>query len=118
MYALTKMRATSMQSGGSIEFNEQQKQLLHTTTKYVTLLSLAMLSSWMAILIGVILTASLGFSDEIFRTIIILENMDCKINILCLYLQYPFNREYYDKYCVCFVKSLKLLCYKSMDCNH
>ena len=27
--------------------------------------------------------------------------IDSVVNITCLYLQYPFNKKYYDQYCIC-----------------
>ena len=95
MYELIKMRASSSNE----TFNEQQKQLLYTTTKYVTLLLIAMISTWITVWV-VLMEASL--SGRTFVGSGISANIDCVINILCLYWQYPFNNKYYDKYCGCF----------------
>ena len=104
MYALTKMRASSIDND-QVLFNEQQMELLRTTTKYVTLLSIAMISSWIYFFFvsinGILPGQKTSVSGPLLGT---LGNIDCVINILCLYLQFPFNNEYYDKYCICFTK--------------
>ena len=111
LYQLMLMSQSSMKhgqgnhhnnvSGNKYQFNQSQMELLHTTTKYVTLLSIAMISSWgnfICIIINIILPADTMKGDEN------MVHIDCVINIVCLYLQYPFANRYYDKYCVCFGK--------------
>ena len=98
MYTLTKMRKSSMvdveNANDTKTFNKHQGKLLYMTTKYVTLLSIAMISTWMNIFI--FLTVHDADTTGVLMCI------DCVINVICLYLQYPCNREYYDKYCICF----------------
>ena len=97
MYALTKLRADHDENGQI--FSKQQRKLLYATTKYVTLLLFAMISSWITILMGAIENTLTG---DITNLAAPLSNVDCVVNIICLYLQFPFAKEYYDKYCVCF----------------
>ena len=97
MYQLFKIRQCSL-DGSGIQMNDRQRKLLYTSTKYVTLLSFAMVSTWMALAYGAFVN---WFGDSIIRarTVVII---DMDINIVCMYLQFAFNRKYYDKYCVCF----------------
>ena len=105
MYALTKMRVTSIKyllnpPKNGPEFNEQQKQLLRTTTKFVTLLSFAMVSTWIYFVETVIEFGIMGDLRFLNGTV---GNIDCIINIICLLLQYKINQRYYKKCC-------KMLC--------
>ena len=88
---------------------EKPKKLLSITSKYVTLLTLAILSSWISLLISIFLIMILGNGHPLLIIGRILVNIDCVTNIICLYLQYPFNRDYYDKFCVCFAKCCSYL---------
>lgn len=87
-----------------------EQVLLYATTKYVSLLSLAILSTWMELIMSIIVTAvsyKKTFEERSEHSLLDnisignLVSIDCVTNIICLYLQYPFNRKYYDKYCVC-----------------
>ena len=82
MYKLAKMKSSS------------NEDLLYITTKYATLLSFAMISTWICI----VLSLSTRKSDIIG----IVMNGDMVINILCLFLQFPFNNGYYNAFCSCF----------------
>ena len=95
MYALTRMRQSSINNQG--EFTAQQMKLLYATTKYVTLLSIAMISTLLNALLSWLLV-------DIFGTVFTAFMMcfDGTINIVCLYLQFSNNKKYYDKYCICF----------------
>ena len=110
MYALTKMRASSLNKGDPDKFNEQQRKLLYTTTKYLTLLSIAMLSTWISgicsIPLNVIYSMDNQMADKstIIDILLLLACIDSMVNIICLYLQFQFNHDYYDKYCTCFGK--------------
>ena len=92
MCQLTKMMRCSIDTESKV--NEKQQQLLYATTKYVTLLSIAMISSWIAMLGGTIL----GHYGDLYIQYCLFD-VDVMINIICLYLQFPFNKHYYDKYC-------------------
>ena len=80
--------------------NQHQKCFIYATTKYLTLLSIAVLSIVTNILFLVI--RNIAYND---RTQFALSfNLDLTVNIICLYLQYSFFKECYDKYCTCFGK--------------
>ena len=85
---------------------ELQETLLNTSVKYISLISIAMVSSWISFTFAY--TESSYYAqlsqDEVDQRIWIAPIVmcyDCVINVLCLYLQYPFNKKYYDKYCKC-----------------
>ena len=113
MWKLTELSSSASQrrldvNGNVMIFNQSQQKLLYTTTKYVTLLSIAMVTTW------IFTACSLYF--EVDKILIIngtnidiagylsnfMGSLDMLINIICLYLQYPFNKVRYDKYCICF----------------
>ena len=99
MYALTKLKTSTRNHVDKKKFTDKEKKLLRTTTKYVSLLSLAYISTLIAFTVvstEALLTDSTTFISGSMLTI------DCVINIICLYLQFPFSKEYYDKYCQCF----------------
>ena len=114
MYQLIKLRATSRnnhdENGLKVQFNDHQKRLLKATQKYVTLLSIAMLSTWISwiynILLFTVLFPYVTGNEIIFNILVltfrVLLCIDCTVNIVCLYLQWEFGKKYYDKYCVCF----------------
>ena len=108
MYQLTNVGSFSMMDNNNdndddkYEFDERERELLYATTKYVVLLSIALVSTWITFL--------LSWLEQIFDKnnnrdgvlSMVYNCIDCVINILCLYLQYEFNTKYYDKYCICF----------------
>ena len=116
MYELVKTRKTTIYSDDDeveIELNLQQQRLLYATAKYLTLLSLAIFSSWVGLV--VIVRNCIQFSVggdviEVKKTpiseaiAVSLATMDSTINVICLYLAYPFSNKYYNKYCICFSK--------------
>ena len=80
--------------------NEKQaNNLLYTTTKYVLLLSFAIISTGITFVIAGI---ELMLTGQVWAVTGNAVCIDCVVNILCLYLQYPFADEYYRKYFVCF----------------
>ena len=103
MYALMKLRASSLRN-----FTAKQHVLLKATTKYITLLSIALVSSWISVSTVIIANALFGDQEGEDRYTLlyisggVLVCIDVTFNIICLYLQYPFNKKYYDKYCICF----------------
>ena len=101
MYALTKMRASSRMCENKPVFNQGQKELLHTTTKYVSLLSFAMISTWITgTLFALALNSLLGnaFGNEIFTfSMMSINCLDGAINTICLYLQFRFSKKYYNR---------------------
>ena len=89
---LTQTSATSMKNvmdENALKLNKTQTKLLDRTSRYVSLIILAMISSF----ITIILFISLNTPAIIFSF------FDCTVNVICLYLQYPFATKYYDKYC-------------------
>ena len=103
MYALSRMRAISINKNNhtenSIEFNEQQRELLYATAKYVTLLSLALISSWLTWIIFAINIVIFGDLALVSGNV---GMIDVTVNVICLYLQFPFASDYYNKCCICF----------------
>ena len=90
-------------------FNQHQKKLLYTITKYVTFLSIAMISTWISAAISIfdsmLQRDQLDDKHDQLVFLITAANIrciDCVINIICLTLQYPFADAYYKKYCICF----------------
>ena len=85
---------------------DKTDELLSTTIKYVSLLCIATLSSWI-VFSFMILAHIITLGDDGVISITIqsvrrsMVGIDCVVNIICLYLQYPFNDEYYKKYCAC-----------------
>ena len=83
------------------------KEQLSVNKKYVTLLSFAMISTVfviltaliMHILIFVLMGRGHDDKDETQAIVNMLYLMDNVINMVCLSLQYSFNKQYYDKYC-------------------
>ena len=95
MHALIALRSPT--SSTSIE----RRRLLHTTIKYVTLLSFALISTWITFILSAVDIVwngnnFLDLANGIFAC------LDCVVNILCLYLQYPFAERYYHRFCGCF----------------
>ena len=111
MYTLTKMRQSSIAYGVSneidedvIKLNNQQMKFLQMTSKYISLLSLAIITTWITFIDNIIygkIVKRWGWTvigHEIFG---VQYAIDCAVNVLCLYLQYSFARKYYEKYCQC-----------------
>ena len=78
--------------------NQSQRKLLINTTKYVSLLSVAMISSWITLIINIV---NIVLPRDALEAPEVANFIDCVINIICLYLQYPFAEGYYKKYCNC-----------------
>ena len=98
---LTKLRATSMKNvmdENALKLNKTQTKLIKQTSRYITLITIAMITSSITITIFIFWRSNT----------IMVAYFDCTINVICLYLQYPFATKYYDKYCGCFGKYLCL----------
>ena len=85
---------------------EDDKELLYVTTKYVTLLSIAIISSFVSWSVSIGLLLMRGNANVQRRSWLMYNTInctlvciDCTVNIICLYLQYSFAQRYYDKYC-------------------
>eukprot|EP01084_Bolivina_argentea_P194479 333683_1 len=79
--------------------NLTQIKLIDNATRYVALLSMGIISSFCLMVIVVIWWHGLGWQKEAFNIIDVFLSIDCVINIIGLYLQFSFGRNYYDKYC-------------------
>ena len=108
MYRLTKNGAMDDEEDPEVEveLSEQQLYLVHATSKYISLLSVAIISTWVCVPIYLISYETLikvnkyeGIGRCIFSATV---SIDSGINLTCLFLQYPFAKDYYDKYCQCF----------------
>ena len=102
MSALTKLRQSSTVNG-RVTFRKDQMKVLYITTKYVTLLSIAMISTCITLLMGMcgkIVDLTIGLYGSPYGGVeLMVQAIDCVINIVCLYLQFPSSRRYYEKYC-------------------
>ena len=100
MYQLTKNEASD---DTQIELNRQQLNLMNITSKYISLLSLAVITTWFALgiqLISYLYIISIDEYEGIGRCIFsVTVAVDSTVNLICLFLQYPFSKHYYDKYC-------------------
>ena len=112
MFKLTNLGAVSamnVDDENMIECNQTQKEFLQVAAKYVSLLSLAIITTLLAFIsYGFIVFAYymhwMGTNhhsiDIIAREAIqIMTPLDCMINIICLYLQCPFANDDFTKYC-------------------
>ena len=119
MYSLTNMRAPSVNQFSALEdidditLNKQQRDLIKATSKYVALLTLAIVICWIGMIIIMIAYAFVyGYYNEshegsviiCFHFLHIAIVFNTSGNILCLYLQYSFAKKYYNKYCGCLGK--------------
>jgi len=85
------------------KLNKNQMELIENISKYVSLLSFAMLSSLVvavAILCG-IWSKKIVFRTHFYQIILIFACVDVTINVICLYLQYAFAMPQYKRYCRC-----------------
>ena len=91
--------------------NKRKEELLYTSAKYVSLLSIAIITSFLTT--GIywylysIVNDSLSWSIMGAEILILVASVDCVVNIICLYLQYSFAKKYYDRYCGCMSRLCK-----------
>merc|ERR1719397_2102890 len=76
-----------------IALNQMQNNLMDLSAKYVSLFLLASLSSAIAMFSG------FYESSTDLRISLFLVPIDCCVNLLCIYLQYVFAEDHYQKYC-------------------
>lgn len=94
--------------------NKLQMKLFNVLVKYGMLVIIASLCSAVrAAALGVYLPARLNILNASFYYFILL--LDLLINIISLSLQFPFNKNYYSKYCGCCHKILVELFIKHND---
>eukprot|EP01083_Nonionella_stella_P065810 172750_1 len=106
---LTNTRATSIYAPSNDtdeeisvpELNPQQIKMIETTTRYVSLLSLGIFSTFCGAIASFFVHYYSVPYYETFMVAYIISSVDCLINIICLYLQYPFATNYYHRYCKC-----------------
>ena len=88
-----------------------KRKLLDMASKFISLLSFAILTTIMTFIIAGPLFQYVKLRENAMGNIFMniyaqsmyaVMSMDCAVNITCLYLQYTFNDRYYDKYCKCF----------------
>eukprot|EP01084_Bolivina_argentea_P036730 67918_1 len=104
MYKITKSNSTSVKNvldPNKIKLNKVQQQLLNRTSRYVSVLSVAILSTMMSFVVMCYFYVRQNEASFPFIRIVvpICVCMDTTCNMICLYLQYSFAEEYYHKYC-------------------
>ena len=105
---LAKLHRVKVQSMTNIQLNKAQMDMINTATKYGMLLSISIVTA---------ILASIGWSignliwdseidccwDEsnafLNHMMILITIIDALVHVICLYLQFPFSKRYYDKYC-------------------
>ena len=79
-----------------IQLNQSQLKLINMTAKYVSLFTVAITSSCICItFVSLEATGVIPF----YQVPLIVGAVDGGVNILCLYMQYVFAADHYEKYC-------------------
>ena len=105
MLKLTKLRTSTMKDVLEItrqntEINKSQCRLIRDTSRYVSLFTLALLSSFVKMFIPIISnTFPYIFGGKFIYLTLISGSIDGVINISCLILQYSFCDRVYHKHC-------------------
>lgn len=101
MVQFTAMRSNDSVSGDDLKLNKQQMKMIDSTTRYCSLLHVGILTSLFATVVMIIIGDDLrkSWNIEFFQVAFSVVSVNCVINVICLYLQYPFASEYYRKYC-------------------
>ena len=96
---LANLRATSMrnvhdhvQTQSAIKLNKSQTKIINQAARYMSLTSLAMISS---------IITFMPFFFRVNYLFLVGSYFDCMVNVICLFLQFAFATRYYDKYCGC-----------------
>eukprot|EP01084_Bolivina_argentea_P029222 54228_1 len=103
LFASKLMELTSQIATAHI-LNEKQKALIQKTHKYVSIFSLALITTFFTLILWVLYSIAYRVSKlEVLslKMVIFAHVIDYIINIICLYLQFSFAAKYYDKYCKC-----------------
>ena len=105
MYQLSQATTNlNRRDSNARRLNKKQMQLLNVASKYISLLILSIGCTWIAFVI-VLFLAETGLGIMVMEQLIRMQySIDCMVNTLCLYLQYPFSEGLYNKYCACFGK--------------
>ena len=110
MAELHKSSLKDVMDESAIELNKQQKILLINAARYISLLMVAMISGIINVLIfGSVYdlwNIDFDFHMNFARLMWSTSCLDCAINVTSLYLQFPFAKGHYNKYCCC----LRSLC--------
>ena len=132
MHGITKLQMQSLRNVtdiNNVSINKRQQKLLDAASKYISLLSIAIISTFLGfVAFGIVISGFrwMPYDDpeeehsetfEFWRTTInfIVLPLDCTVNILCLYLQFPFAKDTYRKYCGCCSKCWKLVLVKRTE---
>ena len=101
MFKLTNLTSTEPNSDRIL--SQQQMILLNTTSKYLSLLALAIVTSIITMILNTLIG---GMMDVDIKAQLAGGGaaVDCANNIICLYLQFSFANGYYNRYCGCFGK--------------
>ena len=87
----------------SLSLTPQQLNLINRSSKYISLLSLAMFTSILTSISWICGTLLWSADDELNaildQSMVLLTLIDCTVNAICLYLQFKFSERYYEKYC-------------------
>ena len=99
---LVKARANSAKNvldESALKLNKTQTKFINQTARYVSLLTLATLSS-IATLLGIFVNL---ISDNLLvgYALGLHISFDTSVNMILLCLQYPFANTYFDRYCQC-----------------
>ena len=84
------------------KMDDRQLKLLYTTSKYISLLSIAILTTWASFILYFAQTFTIDKWTDLGKQMFLLQFcIDSVVNNLCLYLQYPWSQKYYKKCCKC-----------------
>eukprot|EP01084_Bolivina_argentea_P249328 417325_1 len=111
LLTLTKLRAnTSRNVNANNKLNEKQHQLINQIAKYNALFSVAACTSLTVSIVVFLFAVFITVNDRsLWVTAVVqsISNIDCAVNVICLWLQYQIAAKYYDKYCICVDKCWK-----------
>eukprot|EP01084_Bolivina_argentea_P111409 198784_1 len=80
------------------KLNERQIKLLENITRYISLFSIAIIST---VFIEILLFwgKESNWSEAAYVASILMASFDCVVNIVCLWFSYSFNKHHYKLYC-------------------
>ena len=83
------------------ELNEKQTKFINNISRYVSLFTFSLLSTFMTMLSPLIAEAFPSvFNGRFIYLILMVGSIDGTVNMACLALQYSFATEFYYKYCI------------------
>ena len=110
MYKLTRLRR-----GESTKLTQQQMKLLNIAAKYISLLGLAIFTTWITFILILMYAHTLPWNIAEIQLFLAQFAIECAVNVICLYLQYPFAKKYYYKYCECFGRFWRNILVKKVE---